>query len=522
MKAIISIFSHLNPEREAHNQENTAALIRLRIDVDYAYPSRTRSFIHTASNMHIGKDYLKNAKIIAKMVNESPKDVKAYWFFTPKTIPDKEMLTLLENSKHEIALHIVNDPYNEWKQMENTTGKKVNYYTIHGTARLLARIMWKRWKTNMLKIPSKYPLQSFHQFPTRGLDIICYYHTAEQAEKIAGNYIRKNYVLHIHPVWLLQRGIMNRRGPFYKALRSALEVDIDLEAITLHRKIFFTIARDAQEYGKNIIPTEEITNKLRERGADIFTFIERGWCFNVQKSSNDWTKASDNVALLQVTSFEKWWKAVGKKTRNMVRKAEKSGITTKLAEPSERLAEGIWKIYNETPLRQGRGFPHYGITLEKTRQGILAPKNCAYIGAYYQEELAGFIQLVYGDNMAIMSQILSLQKHWDKAVNNALIAKAVEVCAGKTIPWLMYGRMGNHPSLDRFKINNGFKEFPITRHYIPLTRKGKLATKLKLHREIKDALPTSIRYPLIPLYNWLSRTKTLLKLRLKNPFNKQV
>jgi hypothetical protein len=40
------------------------------------------------------------------MINESPKEVKAYWFFTPKTIPDAELLKLLNNSKHEIALHI--------------------------------------------------------------------------------------------------------------------------------------------------------------------------------------------------------------------------------------------------------------------------------------------------------------------------------------------------------------------------------------------------------------------------------
>jgi len=497
-------------------------LIRLRIDVDYAYPSRIRSFIHTTLSVKRSKDYLKNAKIIAKMINEASKELKAYWFFTPKTIPDEELLKLLNNNKHEIALHIVNSPYSEWKQIEDATGQKINYYTIHGTARLIARIMWKRWKANKPKIPSKYPLQSFYRFPAKGLDIICYHHTAEQARKIAEDYIRKDYVLHIHPVWLFQRGKINQRGPFYKALRRILEVDKDFKAITFHRKIFFTIARDTQEYRKNIIPAEEFTKKLRERGTDIFTFIERGWCFKIQTPSNSWVKARDNVALLHVKSFDDWWKAVGKKTRNMARKADKSGITTKIAEPSERLAEGIWKIYNETPIRQGRGFPHYGVTLEKTRRGVFTSENCINIGAYYQEELVGFIRLVYGDDIAIVSQILSLQEHWAKAVNNALIAKVVEVCAEKSIPWLMYGRMGNHPSLDRFKIHNGFKEFPVTHYYVPLTRKGKLATKLKLHRDIKDVLPTSIKYPLIPFYNWLNRTKTLFKLRIKSSFSKRV
>jgi hypothetical protein len=48
----------------------------------------------------------------------STKNVEAYWFFMPKTNPDKELLTLLDNSKHEIVLHIVNDPYRESKLLE--------------------------------------------------------------------------------------------------------------------------------------------------------------------------------------------------------------------------------------------------------------------------------------------------------------------------------------------------------------------------------------------------------------------
>ena len=72
-------------------------MIKLRIDVDYPYPSRLRSFIYTALKIKVGKDYLKNSKILARMINESPKEVKAYWFFTFKTIPDEEMLAMLND-----------------------------------------------------------------------------------------------------------------------------------------------------------------------------------------------------------------------------------------------------------------------------------------------------------------------------------------------------------------------------------------------------------------------------------------
>ncbi|MBX5328096.1 GNAT family N-acetyltransferase [Candidatus Bathyarchaeota archaeon A05DMB-5] len=495
-------------------------MIELRIDVDYPYPSRARSFIYTALNIKVGKDYLKNSKILARMINESPRKVKAYWFFTPKTIPDKELLSLLDNERHEVALHIANDPCKELSMLEQVTNRKIRYYTIHGTARFLARIMWKRWKAKAPKIPENFPLQSFYQFPTEGLDILCYNHNQETATKIAEDYIGKGRVLHIHPIWLFQRGKINRRGPYYETLRRILNADKEFETLEMRKKIFLKIARDAKEYERNVIPHERFLEKLRERGVDIFTFIERKWCHAIPNPAKDWIKVNDNVGLLQVKSYEEWWSSIGKKTRNMVRKAEKSGIKAEIVEPSVKLAEGIWKIYNETPIRQERGFPHFGTPLDAVKKMVFSSQNCTFIGAFLQEELVGFIQLVHGDNVAIISQILSLQKHWDKAVNNALVAKAVEVCADKGVQWLMYGRMGNHPSLDKFKESNGVVKFALTRYCIPLTRKGVIATKLGLHKEIKDTFPQSVKYLLIPIYNWVSRTKTKIKLLSKPAQNK--
>lgn len=285
------------------------------------------------------------------------------------------------------------------------------------------------------------------------------------------------------------------------------------KALEIRKKAFFTMARDVKEYQRSVIPTEELVESLRKRNVDIFTFIERKWCCPIASPSKSWLKAEDNIALLAITSHDDWLKIIGKKTRNMIRKAEKSGTTTRIAEPNEKLAEGIWKIYNETPIRQERGFPHYGVSLKAVTDNVLSTRDCVYIGAYLQDELVGFIQLVQGDNIAILSQILSMQKHWDKALNNALVAKAVEVCATRKIRWLMYGRMGNHPTLDDFKQNNGCVRFLLTRYFIVLTGKGRLAARLGLHREMKDALPLWLKRPLFPVYNWVSRTRMRIKTR---------
>jgi hypothetical protein len=198
----------------------------------------------------------------------------------------------------------------------------------------------------------------------------------------------------------------------------------------------------------------------------------------------------------------------------MVRRAEKSGIKVTVAQPSEKFAEGMWKIYNETAIRQERAFPHYGEPLQTVTGNMFAAQNSTFIGAFLQEELVGFIQIIHGENIAVISQILSMQKHWDKAVNNALLAKAVEVCASNGTRWLMYGRIGNHPSLDKFKESNGFVKFPITRYYVPVTWKGRVAIRLGLHREFKDALPQSLKGPLIPVLNWASRNKMRFRHRL--------
>jgi hypothetical protein len=489
-------------------------LIKLRIDVDYPYPSRSKSFIYTAFDIKLNRDYLRNPKVVAKMINETGQSVKAYWFFTVKTAPDEELLRLINNPRHEVSLHVVNDPYDELKTMEDATHSKIHYYTIHGTARFLARLMWRR-KGREVDIPKNYPLEDFTKISTRSfaLDSMCYYQPVDQVVKTVKERAETDFVLYFHPIWLFQKGKINHRGPFYQALRTILGVDAELSSVTRRRKLFFSIARDWEEYTKDIIPTPELLGKLRERGVDVFSLLERNWCYQLSHPAKTWAKASDNIALLRLTNYEEWLKAIGKKTRNMIRKAEKSGVRTVVAEPDENLGKGMWRIYNETPIRQERAFPHYGVTLEIVAKGLASAKNATYIGAYLQDELGGFVQLVHGEKITIISQILSMQKYSDKALNNALVAKAIEVSANQHEQWIMYGRIGNHPSLDRFKQSNGFTRNELTRYYIPITGKGRVATLLGLQKEIKDSMPKALKYPLFPIYNWISRTKAKIRCR---------
>ena len=455
--------------------------------MDYAYPSRAKSFMYLALRIkNKRKNYLKNSKIIARMFMESPKHVMAYWFFTPYTIPDKTLLDLLKPENNEVGLHIATDPYREWKILENKTQRTVNYYTIHGTSRIIAQLLWgRKIGQKQAKVPSDFPLRSFHDFKTYSLDAARFKLGLEGVKIESENLIKENVVLEIHPEWLFSKGTINPRGLYYDILKYILDVDHDLGTLIIKKKLSIKIANDFQEYEKNILSTKSFTEKLVERDIDIFTFVERKWCCPILSPRITWAKEDDNVGLIEIKDYATWWSSVGKKTRNMVRRAEKNGINITVVEPTKKFAEGVWKIYNETPIRQERAFSHYGESLESVIGNVTGARKSTFIGAYLQEELVGFIQIIYGDNIAVIAQILSMQRHWDKAVNNALLAKAVEICASNGERWLMYGRIGNHPSLDRFKESNGFTKFPITRYYVPITNRGKIAIRLGLHRDLK-------------------------------------
>jgi hypothetical protein len=206
----------------------------------------------------------------------------------------------------------------------------------------------------------------------------------------------------------------------------------------------------------------------------------------------------DNFAVLPISSFDYWWKKqVNDKTRNMVRRAQKKGVQVKVSALDEAFVKGIAKIYNETPFRQGKKFWHFGKDIDTIyRDNSSFLERSEFIGAYSGQELIGFIKLVYMNEVAGIMQILSMIKERDKAPNNALVAKAVELCSGRGIKHLIYskytyGNKGVDPLAD-FKRHNAFQEMRVPRYYVPLSIKGYIGLKLKLHHELNQLLPKRV------------------------------
>ena len=201
-----------------------------------------------------------------------------------------------------------------------------------------------------------------------------------------------------------------------------------------------------------------------------------------------------SIAALPIKSYSFWWeKQIDRKARNKVRKAQKKGVTVRMASFDDTFVRGMTSIFNETPIRQGRRFLHYGKDFETVKREFSRFLFREEVfGAYLGEELVGFIMVGDAGKYACLGQIISKIAYRDLAPTNALLAKAIERCAEQGFPYLVYAYWLDD-SLGDFKRSNGFQKFDLPRYFVPLTPKGKLALKLGLHRGWKGAVPKEIK-----------------------------
>lgn len=245
---------------------------------------------------------------------------------------------------------------------------------------------------------------------------------------------------------------------------------------------------------------EAMLDGLRKSGAgiDLFTFLQKLPDSSPKyKYPMEW----DNLAAMPVSTFDHWWtQQIRPEARNRARQAEKKGVVIREVPFDGALVKGIWEIYNETPIRQGRRFPHYGESLETVySEEATFLDSSFFIGAFLGEKLIGFVKLTMDETrtQANLMNILSLIEHRDKAPTNALIARSVRCCAERGISHLVYQRFSygkkQTDGIMTFKRVNGFQRVDLPRYYVPLTAIGWTAFRLGLHHRLIDRLPESVR-----------------------------
>ena len=262
--------------------------------------------------------------------------------------------------------------------------------------------------------------------------------------------------------------------------------------------------------GDVVVDPDAFVAALKASGlrADVFTFAQKLSDTTPRCAYHrDW----DNPAVIPITTYTDWWNDRAEPSvRRAVRKAAKTGVVVKPAELDDAFVRGIADIYDETPTRQGRVFWHYRKDLDSVRrENATYPERSAFLGAYYEGELIGFLKLVCVDQTASIIQVLSKMKHFDKRPSNALIAKAVELCEERGLAHLVYcSYVYNDPdsSLTEFKRRNGFEQVLVPRYYIPLTMRGRIALRLRLHQGVARRMPRRLLVQLLRLRSaWYAR-----------------
>lgn len=262
--------------------------------------------------------------------------------------------------------------------------------------------------------------------------------------------------------------------------------------------------------GDAIVDPKTFVAALKTSGlkADVFTFAQK---MPDTTPRYPYQLEWDNPAVIPITTFSEWWERRAESSvRRAVRKAGKSGVVVKVAELDDAFVQGIVEIYDETPTRQGRSFWHYQKDADAVRhENATYPERSDLVGAYYGEELIGFLKIIYVDRIGSIVQVLTKMKHFDKRPSNALIAKAVELCEQRGLAHLVYcSFIYNDPnsSLTEFKRRNGFEQVLLPRYYIPLTLKGRLALYLRLHRGLAAHIPQALLVQLLKLRSrWYAR-----------------
>jgi len=276
---------------------------------------------------------------------------------------------------------------------------------------------------------------------------------------------------------------------------------------------FLRTATLKNEWQEDLADPEGVIRALQAARAriDLLKFWQR---IPETEAKFHYYKEWRDIAAIPITSHKHWWeKQISPKVRNKVRKAQKLGVTFEQVALDDQFVEGVVAIYNQSPIRRGKRFWHYGKDFATVKKGLARDlQDSVFVAAHYEKSLIGFIKFNVFDRYAMVTQILDLMSLRDKAPVNGMIAKSVEICAERGIPYLAYTvwRRGDQ---GHFQKSNGFVKIPVPEYFVPLSAKGRIALGLGFHNGFKAALPEWAMVRLLALrskwYSLKSPTMTL-------------
>jgi hypothetical protein len=276
-------------------------------------------------------------------------------------------------------------------------------------------------------------------------------------------------------------------------------VHIDNKRLVIEGK-FLTVARLRDEWYDELGDPELVISSLKrcQPVPDLFTFWQR---LPDTVPIYSYYYKPDVLSAIPLKDFQHWWqKQIKSDTRKKAKRAEKRGIKFGIVSLDDAFVRGVMGIFNETPVRRGKPFWHYGKSFETVKEELswdLATSK--FIGAYEGGELVGFVKLNCAPGrFANPGLIVSKLEARKKYVNNALITKSVELCCQEGLPYLTYTNWRRGTQAE-FLIQHGFEKTSVPRYWVALTNKGKVALSFGLHRGIRVYIPDQLMSVILKL-----------------------
>jgi len=170
------------------------------------------------------------------------------------------------------------------------------------------------------------------------------------------------------------------------------------------------------------------------------------------------------IAVIKVPNMiEEYLKLIGAKSRNMNKKAQKSGIECRVFDWNDYL-DDIYEINTSSSVRQGRemdsAYQQYPKRIDTNPQGDF---KIVHIGGFKEEKLVGYIELYIYGNFAMTNRILGHKEYLRFGIMNLMFKEAAAYAIQSGLEYINYLTMENRKnnSLSAFKYRVGFREYSL-------------------------------------------------------------
>jgi predicted O-methyltransferase YrrM len=177
----------------------------------------------------------------------------------------------------------------------------------------------------------------------------------------------------------------------------------------------------------------------------------------------EWEMAREAVALLDVqASDDDYLKQIGDKSRNMLRKADRNGYVSRVFEHNDHL-EDLHAIHTSKEVRSGRpltdAYREFPQAI-RADQGLCRRHGRIFVGAFRDDHLWGYAQLVLCDELAVINRFMGHGERLRDGIMNAVVAHLRQICheRGGVVAINYLTLRSSTEGLDRFKRSVGFRE----------------------------------------------------------------